>query len=74
MTLAEAKDHPLFELPKLIFNSSNQDPQVFGFLAHDSLASIVVDAIGANDHVHELHDIMERLSVPIQIVDGSRNS
>jgi len=64
VNLADAKDLPLFELPKLIFDSrSDQDPQVFGSLAHDSLASIGVDAFVANDHVHELHDIMEGLSV-----------
>ena len=41
--LAEAKYQPFFELPKLIFDSSNQDPQVFGSLAHDSLTRIGFD-------------------------------
>ena len=46
---------------------------MFDSLAHDSLTSIGVDAFVANDHVHELHGIMEGLSVPSNIVDGSRN-
>jgi hypothetical protein len=32
-----------------------------------------VDAFVADDHIHELHDIMEGLSVPGNVVEVSRN-
>jgi hypothetical protein len=74
LAIAEAKQQPIFELPKLVFESSKQDPQVFGSLAHDSLTSIGVDAFVADDHVHELHDIMEGLSVPGNVVEVPRDT
>jgi hypothetical protein len=73
LAIAEAKQQPFFELPKFIFESSNQDPQVFGSLAHDFLICVGVDAFVADDHIHELHDIMEGLSVPGNVVEVSRN-
>ncbi len=77
VALDEAKNEPFFKLPNLIFDYGTQDPQTFGSLAHEALTNVGVEAFVANDHVHELHDIMEDLSVPIlpvNIVDGSNNS
>ena len=59
---AEAKEINIFELPKLNFDSENQDPNVYGSLGHEPLTSIGVDAFVADDHVHELHDIIEGLT------------
>jgi len=53
-----------FDLPKLDFDSTHQDPQVYGSLSDEMLTSIGFDAFVANDHVHELHDVMEGLIVP----------
>ena len=64
LALAEAKGTSLFGLPKLHFDKSHQEPNVYGSLAHDNLISIGLDAFVANDHVHELHDEMEGLGVP----------
>jgi hypothetical protein len=63
LALAEAKELPIFALPDLIFNpSSNQDHQVYGSLGHDALLSSVgLDAFVANDHFHELHEIVKGL-------------
>ena len=63
--VAEAKELPIYALPRLCFDlSSDQDPEVYGSLGHDPLTSIGLDAFVANDHVHELYDIMAGLYIP----------
>jgi len=65
LAYVEAKELPIFQLPELIFNpSSDQDTQVYGPLGYDALTNVGLDAFVANEHVHELHDIVAGLSVP----------
>ena len=64
LVLAEAKGTPLFGLPELHFDNTQQEPHVYGSLGHDNLTSIGVDAFDANDHVHELRDVIEGRGVP----------
>ena len=47
VALAEAKNEPFFRLPKLVFDFGTQDPQTFGSLAHEALASVGVEAFVA---------------------------
>jgi hypothetical protein len=61
--VAAAKELPIYALPRLVFDPTYQDPEVYFSLGHDPLTSISLDAFVANDHVHELHDIMAGLNV-----------
>ena len=58
----EAKALLMFELPKLKFDSKNQDPNLYGSLRHGDLNSIGLGSFVPNDHVHELNDIVGALS------------
>jgi len=60
--IALARGTPIFELPLLKFDMTNQDPNVYGSLGHDPLSSIGIESFVANDHVHELNDISNDLS------------
>ena len=64
LVLAESKETPLYALPRLLFDNTHQEPHVYGSLGHDNLTSIDLDAFVANDHVHELHDVMKSRGVP----------
>jgi hypothetical protein len=64
LAFAEAKGTSIFGLPKLHFDKSHQEPNVYGYLAHDNLTSIGLDAFVTTGHVHELHDVMEGFGVP----------
>ncbi len=57
---AEAKELPLFELPKMMFDLRNQDPHVYGSVGDEPLSAIGVDSFVADDHVRELYDMRVR--------------
>jgi hypothetical protein len=72
LVLAESKGTPMYALPNLLFDNTHQEPHVYGSLGHDNFTSIVLDTFDANDHVHELHDVMEGRGVPGDDDDTAR--
>ena len=59
LVLAEAKGTQLDALPKLLFDNTHHEPHLHASLGHGNLTSIDLDDFAANDHVRELHDVME---------------
>ncbi len=61
--VAKAKEIPIYALPQLIFDTKNQEQQVYDFIGHDPLTNVDLDAFVADDHVHKINDLMTGLFV-----------